>query len=243
MEATGGRVDVGRVLGQAIDTYREYAGPLLGAAVVVIGISAIVIGVLSASGSAVLALIGALISIAATFLYTGYVVRLVQDVRDGRMDQSVGDLFRSAAPYIGRLFLLALVAGIAIVFGLILLVIPGLILITIWAVATPSMVVEDRGVFNSLGRSRELVKGDGWSVFATIIVAFLIVFLVSAIGGAIGRGIGDDAGYVVVQTILNILTAPVAALVSSIMFFDLGGGVGAPPPPSEAPPAAPPPAQ
>jgi hypothetical protein len=53
-----------------------------------------------------------------------------------------------------------------------------------------------------------------------------------------GESIGD-AGYVILQAVANILTAPVAALVSSILFFDLGGGADAPsarePPSSEAP--------
>jgi hypothetical protein len=46
---------------------------------------------------------------------------------------------------------------------------------------------------------------------------------------------------VILQPIANVLTAPVAALVSSILFFDLGGGQGAPssrmvaPEPTEAP--------
>jgi hypothetical protein len=63
------------------------------------------------------------------------------------------------------------------------------------------------------------------------------VFAVSLIAGLIGASIGD-AGRVVLQTIANVLTAPVAALVSSILFFDLGGGVS-PTPDAPADPTAP----
>ena len=91
----------------------------------------------------------------------------------------------------------------------------------------PSIVVEDKGVFEAFGRSRELVRGQGWQVFGAIVLAFLIVFAVGLVASIIGAAIGD-AGRVILQPIANVLTAPVAALVSSILFFDLGGGQGAP---------------
>jgi Uncharacterised protein family (UPF0259) len=228
MEATGNRIEAGRVLNEAFETYQSHAGALLGGAVIVIGIAGVVNGILVVAGSLILALLGALIGLAAGFLYTGYVVKLVQDVRDGRRDSSVGELFSAAAPYIGTLILNGILAGIAITIGFVLVIVPGLILLTIWAVIAPSIVVEDQGVFEAFGRSRELVRGNGWSVFFAIVLAFLIVFVVSLIAGAIGASIGD-AGRVILQTVANILTAPVAALVSSILFFDLGGGVSATP--------------
>jgi hypothetical protein len=106
-------------------------------------------------------------------------------------------------------------------------------------VIAPSIVVEDQSVFGAFGRSRELVRGNGWSVFFAILLAFLIVFVVSLIAGVIGASIGD-AGRVILQTIANVLTAPVAALVSSILFFDLGGGGVIATPPAPTDPAPPP---
>jgi predicted cation transporter len=94
-------------------------------------------------------------------------------------------------------------------------------------VIAPSIVVEDKGVIDAFGRSRELVRGQGWQVFGAIVLAFLIVFAVGIVAAIIGAAIGD-AGQVILRAIANVLTAPVAALVSSILFFDLGGGSGAP---------------
>jgi hypothetical protein len=223
MEATGKRIEAGRVISEAFATYQSHAGALLGGALIVIGIAGVINGILAVTGSLVLVLLGALIGLAAGFLYTGYVVKLVQDVRDGRRDNSVSELFSAAAPYIGTLILNGILAGIAITIGFVLVIVPGLILLTIWAVIAPSIVVENQSVFGAFGRSRELVRGNGWSVFFAIVLAFLIVFVVSLIAGAIGASIGD-AGRVILQTVANILTAPIAALVASILFFDLGGG-------------------
>lgn len=238
MEATANRIEPGRVIGEAFQTYRDHAGALLGGAVIVIGLAAVINGLFATTGSLALVAVGVLISIVAGVLYAGYVVKLVQDVRDGRRDFSVGELFSAAAPYIGTLFLNGLLAGIAITIGFVLIIVPGLILITIWSVIAPAIVVEDRGVVEAFGRSRELVRGNGWNVFGAIVLAFLIVIAVSIVAGLIGSAVGD-AGRVILQTIANVLTAPIAALVASILFFDLGGGQQAVAPAEQVPPAAP----
>jgi hypothetical protein len=241
MEASTKRIDAGRVIGEAFETYRANAGVLLGGALIVIGIAGVINGLLAASGSIGLILLGSIVSLVAGVLYTGYVVKLVQDVRDGRLDQSIGELFSAAAPFILTLILNGIIFGIAVAVGFFLLIVPGLILITIWAVVAPSIVVENRGAIEAFGRSRELVRGEGWSVFGAIVLAFLIVFAIAIVAGILGAAIGDDAGRVIVGTIGNVIAYPIAALVSSILFFDLGGGGGAATAPAAPPPVAPPP--
>jgi hypothetical protein len=140
----------------------------------------------------------------------------------------MGDLFSAATPYIVTLALNGILYGIAVVIGFILLVVPGLILITIWAVVAPSIVVENKGVIEAFGRSRELVRGNGWSVFGAILIAFLILIALYIVAAAIGTAIADDGGMVVAGVIANVVAAPVTALVASILFFDLGGGAEAP---------------
>jgi len=240
MEATANRIEPGRIIGEAFETYRSNAGPLLGVAVVILGVIGIANGLLRTSDSIWLALIASIVSLVGHVLYTGYVVKLVQDVRDGRRDDTVGDLVSSAAPYIGTLILNGILYGIAVAIGLFLLVVPGLILITIWAVVPPAIVVEGRGVIEAFGRSRELVRGNGWNVFGVILIAFLIVVAVYVVLTLIGAAIGN-AGLVILSVVASIVAEPLVALVSSVLFFDLGGGKGAPSsnveaqPPTEAP--------
>lgn len=228
MEAGGTQIESGRVISEAFENYRNYAGPLLAVALLVVGIAGVISGVLGASDSLLLALLGLIVYIAAGVLYTGYVVKLVQDVRDGRRDHSVAELFESAAPYIGTLILNGILAAIGIGIGLALLIVPGLILITIWAVVAPAIVVEGAGVIEAFGRSRDLVRGNGWPVFGAILIAYLIVLGVSFVTAGVGDAIADDAGHVILGTIGDILAAPILALVASALFFDLGGGAGAP---------------
>ena len=240
MEGSGVRIDVGKVIGETFSIYGSNAVPLLGTALAVFVVAGIIIGLLAATGSLILVLLGAVVSLVALTLYTGFVVRLVQDIRDGRRDSTVGELISSAAPAIGGLIGNGILKAIAVAIGLLLLIVPGLILLTIWAVTAPAIVVERTGAIDAFGRSRELVKGNGWPVFAVILIAFLIVEVVSI---ALGSIAGDsDGARVVLSIIASTVTAPISALVSAVLFFDLGGGsggAGAPPPPpaSEAPPA------
>ncbi|HEY3192689.1 MAG TPA: hypothetical protein VGJ61_07890 [Solirubrobacterales bacterium] len=227
MEAGEIRIEPGRVIGEAFSAYQNQVGPVLGGALMVVGVTSVIDLLLGLTDRLFLVLAGVIVGLIGQVLYTGYVVKLVQDVRDGRLDQSMGELFSAAAPYVSTLILNGIIYGIAVACGFFLLIVPGLILITIWAVVAPSIVAENRGVIEAFGRSRELVRGNGWNVFFTIVLAFLIVVVVSIVFAIIGAAIGD-AGRVVLGTIGNILVVPVAALVSSILFFDLGGGKAAP---------------
>jgi hypothetical protein len=235
MEASASRVDVGRVLSEAFETYSRFWRPLLIGAAVVLGIAGVVSEILEASGGVVLTLVGLVIYIAAGVSYTGYVVKLVQDTRDGKMHHSVEELYESALPYIGTLILNGVLAAIGIGIGFVLLIVPGLILITIWAVVAPAIVIEDAGVIGAFGRSRELVRGHGWPVFGSIVLAYLAVLIISFVSAGIGNAIADDTGHIILGVIGDIIAAPILALVASTLFFDLGGGEAAAP----AEPAAP----
>jgi len=193
-----------------------------------------------------LALLSTLISLIAITLFTGMVVELVADIQDGRRDATPSQLLKAATPVLGSLILVGIVAGLGILIGFVLVIIPGLILLTIWSVAAPVVVLERPPGLGALSRSRELVKGSGWPVFGVI---FVLSVAVSIVSGLIEFG-ADSAGTavgIVVRVIIGVLTAPLAALAASVLYFELLrlSGAAAPPvaaPPSSAPPPPPPPA-
>lgn len=231
------RVSVGDVVGETLSIYRGNLGALLGSAIVVFLLVGVLSALLEATDSWVLILLAAVVRLAGHALYTGFVVKLVQDVRDGRRDDSVGDLFSAAPPFILPLIAFGILFAIAVAIGFLLLIVPGLILLTIWSVGAPAIVVEGCGPLEAFGRSRRLVKGEGWSVFATLLVVLLIVIAVGIVLGLIATPIGDgETATYVASIISSAITAPVFALAAAIMYFDLGGG--SPAVPSEPAPAA-----
>jgi hypothetical protein len=240
MEATHAparRISVGAVIGETFSVYGQHAWPLISSAIVVFVIVGLVSGLLQNAGGVVLALLAGIIRLAGYALFTGFVVRLVQDVRDGRRDQTVGDLFSAAAPAILPLIVFGILFGIGVGIGLILVIIPGLILLTFWSVGAPAIVVERAGPIEAFGRSWGLVRSEPWSVFATLVVVLLIVIAIGVVLGAIATPISDGAT-VVASIISSVITAPIFALAVSVIYFDLGGG---PAPPAPAEPTQPPP--
>lgn len=216
----GRKLDVGDTLSQAFSIYGSQAGVLIPLALALYLVVAVVNGLLAAT-FLLLPLTFAVTIIIAT-LYQGTVVQLVRDVQDGRRDSSIGDLLSSVGPVLLPLIGAGLLAGIAIGIGFLLLIVPGLILLTLWAVIAPVIVVENPGVFAAFGRSRELVRGNGWQVFGVIVVVWLIVFVAGIILGAIGSALGDSAVIqIIFELIASSLTAPIAALVATVLYFRL----------------------
>jgi hypothetical protein len=228
-------IDIGSVISRTFNIYTDQASVLLPASAVVF----VVVGVVSALLvviAPVLAILALVVILVGTTLYTGMVVELVADVQDGRRDATVGQLLNAATPVLGQLILMGVIAGIGIAIGFVLIIVPGLILITIWSVAAPVVVLEQLGALKALGRSRELVKGNGWQVFGVIAVLVIGVGIVSAIIEAIGNSGGTASG-IVVRVIVEILTAPISALAASVLYFELRGDkAGGPPEPDPSGP-------
>jgi hypothetical protein len=118
-----------------------------------------------------------------------------------------------------------------------------LILLTIWSVIAPVIVVERSGVMDAFGRSRKLVKGNGWQVFGVIFVVFLITAIAAIVLGAIGTAISGGFGmHLLVNLIASTLTAPIGALAASTIYFRLlAAGDVAPSPPAPQVPLVEPP--
>lgn len=223
------KLSVGDTLNGVFDIYRDQAGVLLPVAFWLFLVVAIVNGL--TEGNLSLFWLGIVVSLAVGTLYQGMVVELVRDVQDGRRDSSVGDLMRSVLPVLGPLIGAAILSGLGIGGGFILLIVPGLILLTMWAVIAPVIVVEHRGVFDAFGRSRQLVKGQGWPVFGSVVVAYLIGALAGVIFILVANGIADGPIIrVVFSALASTITAPIEALVASVLYFRL---LGLQPPPVE----------
>jgi len=212
------RLDVGGVIGRVWRIYVDQAPVLMPAAAVVFVFTGILTTVLFSAGPGP-ALLGELIALIAIWLFTGMVVKLVADVQDGRRDATPGQLLRSVLPVLGSLVLVTIVEGVLVVIGFALIV-PGLILLTIWSVAVPVVVIERPPGLGALSRSRELVRGNGWQVFGVIVILYFLVLVVAVALDAAGESLGTGAG-LVVGVVISILTAPLSALAQSVLYFDL----------------------
>jgi uncharacterized membrane protein len=214
-------LDVGAVVSRVWAIYVDQAPVLMPAAAIVFVFTGVLSEVLIRASPG-LALVSIVITIVAATLFTGIVVELVADVQDGRRDASVGRLLSAAAPVIWNLIVLGLVEGIGILLGLALLIVPGLILLTIWSVAAPVVVLERVAPIPALRRSRELVRGNGRPVFGVIALFVFGVLVGASLIDSLAAAAGTGAG-IVARVVVGVLSAPLSALAAAVLYFELGG--------------------
>jgi hypothetical protein len=133
-------------------------------------------------------------------------------------------------PYLWPVAVASILAGIAITIGLVLLIVPGLILITIWAVIIPVIVLERSGPLASFGRSQELVRGHGWHVFGTLVLVFVIMIVVNIVLAAIFAVLPLLWRNGLSAVITGTLIAPYLALVVTLIYYRLSGADSGQPP-------------
>ena len=210
------RLHPGSIVSRIWAIYLDQSWVLIGTALVLFALQFVVYLLLPGAGGFALAILFWALSI----LYQGMVVTLVQDVQDGRRDHSVGELIRSVAPVFWPLVAVSLLFGIGVGIGFVLLIVPGLILTVIWSVVAPVTVLERPGVFAGFRRSRELVRGNGWNVFAVILLVFLAVAVISVAAGLVAASLGSLTR-ALVQWAVNAALAPITALSASVLYFAL----------------------
>jgi hypothetical protein len=216
MDSTG-------VLSEAWQLYRAYWRHFIPIAFVVFLVIAAISLVLTLLFGFVGALVGTLLGIVGTFWLQGALVSARADVRDGRADLSIGETFRHVQPRLGSLVGAGLLAGLGIAVGFILLIVPGLYLLTIWSLVIPVVVLERVPAMDSFGRSRELVRGNGWNVFGVIVMTVLILIAVSIVISLVLTPLQDDLASFVQSLVGNVLTAPFLALAWTVMYYRLAG--------------------
>ena len=92
---------------------------------------------------------------------------------------------RAAGPYILPVIGASILASIGIAIGFVLIIVPGLILLTYWSLIVPFIVVGRTGVFQSFGHSMRTVRGYAWRVFGTYVLVFLILIAFAIVLGFI----------------------------------------------------------
>jgi len=129
----------------------------------------------------------------------------IEDVRDGRADLSVSETLSRVRPRMNALAIGGILASIAITIGFILLIVPGLVLLTWWLLIVPVIMLEGRSATESFGRSRELVRGNGWNVFGLIVLTVVILIVAGIVLG------------IVLALVLNFLSDDLAQYISSVI--------------------------
>lgn len=82
--------------------------------------------------------------------------------------------FRRCLP----LIVMNVIGFVAIGFGLMIFIVPGVIMILAWSVAAPALVVERTGVFGAFSRSADLTRGRRFGIFGLLLIC-VVAFVVA----------------------------------------------------------------
>ena len=208
------------VFGEAWRTYRAHAGHLIGIALVIF-LPAAVLDYFATLTKAGILFLGTLILMLAMFLVQAALTKSAQDLRDGQQDLSIGRTVGAAVPVLLPVIVVGLLAGFAISIGLDLLIVPGLFLMTIWAVIIPVVVIEQPPMLSAFGRSRQLVRGHGWNVFGTLVTAIIILILVDLVLGFLLFALPLGLRNGVATVVSGSLVAPFIVLVVTDVYYRL----------------------
>jgi Membrane domain of glycerophosphoryl diester phosphodiesterase len=167
------------------------------------------------------AILGTIVALVGVFWLQGALVRAVEDVRDGRADLSLGDTFERVRPQLASIVVGGLLAAVGILIGLALLIVPGLVLLTWWVLVIPVIVLEGRRAGEAFTRSRELVRGHGWSVFGVIVLTLLIVIGFGIVLSLVLLPVSAWLRSFVSNVVSGTLVAPFIALTWTLLYYRL----------------------
>lgn len=214
-------MQIGDPIGEGWAIYKRFWRHLLPIALVTYLVISVLTLLFTAIGGALGGFVAAIVSIAGVFLVQAALVEGVADVRDGRADLTLGETIARAWPRLGSVALAGILAGIAIVIGLVLVIIPGLYLLTIWSVIVPVIVLEGVSAFDSFGRSRALVRGYGWTVLGVVLVTAILAGIVEVVLTLVLHGLPNELDQYISNVLGNTIIAPFAAATWTCMYFRL----------------------
>lgn len=213
------RLDSAAVRREAWRLYKRLLTRSVPMGAVVFGVVHLVDGLLpSGSAPAVLSLV---LTFAGVSVLQGGLVEIVRGLHaDGDADASVAEALQRASGRGTKLVAVSLLSAIGTALGFLVLIVPGLVLATRWAVAVPVAMLEDGSARGALRRSRELIAGNGWAVFRVLVGVAVVNGVVGVVFAVATAGSGPF-GIWVGATVGSALGAPYAAHALTVVYYAL----------------------
>jgi hypothetical protein len=208
------------VLRESWAMYRRFAAHFLLISLILYVISAIIGALLSLAGIGG-GIAAAIVNLFFMFLLQAALVKAVQDVRDGRVDLSLSETIRAALPFVLPVAGAGILAAIGIAIGFVLIIVPGLILLTFWSLIVPSIVLGGVPAMGSFGASWRTVRGHAWNVFGTYVLVWLLYLVFEIVLGLIFVALPGWLRNGLSGVVSGTLVAPFIAIVVSLIWYRL----------------------
>jgi hypothetical protein len=124
---------------------------------------------------------------------------------------------------LGALLGLLLLSQAAILLGLVLLVVPGVLLAVRWAMSVPILIAEETGIVEALRRSWAETAGLFWPILVALLVIYPPMFVVGAAFEWL-RQTGSDPTWTIVAQNLVLYFCLAAGWCAAVAAYALRGG-------------------
>ena len=165
-------------------------------------------------------ILGFFVDLGGPVFVQGALIEIVRNVHEGRAAKPIGALYEKARKRFWPLFWASIFYSIGVFFGLLLLIVPGLLAAARWSLMAPFVVLEDEDPGDALDRSRAVVAGRTGRVMWIVVATFVLfsgtselVFFFVLPGGATTS--------ILFSFVWSSLTAPFEAHVLSVLYYRL----------------------
>jgi hypothetical protein len=168
----------------------------------------------------VVAVIAFIVAVIALFLAPAAInFGVTQEIagRRSSFGQCVGAALRRALP----VFAASLIIGIYFWLAVLLLIIPGIIVFCMYAVAIPACMAERIGPLKSMSRSAFLTKGNRWRVLGILAMLYIIGGIFEQmVASTLALAVGPLSS-VIISFPVDVAVAAFSAVVVGVLYYQL----------------------
>lgn len=221
--AVAGPMDLGAIFDGAFTVYRSHFWTIVGSIAVMVVPVALARGLAGEGTNGNPLLVVSLgLEVFVSLLTPAVAAIVVGDMALGR-SITVGSVWRRMGRVILPLIATMVMVMAAVIGSAALGGFPAVLVYVWFAFAAQVVVLEDTRYGRAMGRSRQLVKHSWWRVFGILLLAQVLVGAATWTLTLAVTGLGGSSVLVSVITTsaVSLLVAPVAALISALLYFDL----------------------
>lgn len=132
---------------------------------------------------------------------------------------NVKEIAKQAIRKTPQLIAASLIVNLLIGIGLLLFIIPGIILAVMFSLIMPVIILEDKGVLESLNRSRRLVS-KRWSKTLILLIILVAAILATEILGSMAAVASAPVGYIISITATAIIE-PIYPVAITCLYYSM----------------------
>ena len=155
-------------------------------------------------------------------LTTGVAIRYASDnIEKGSAD--LGASFHTAWSKLPSLLVAQLAIGILTAIGTLFFLVPGIIIAVMFSLTIPAIIIEQKGAFESMGRSRRLVSNRWLKTFALLLIIGIIGLIVVGVVRvlAIVYGIAYPNIEIPLTSIISSVVAPISPIATTYLYYSM----------------------